>query len=583
MSFNTEDVNYLIWRYFQETGLPFPAYSLSNEQPSLLSYDEKYKEAVPIGSLVSLIQKGIMYSETERFVKNNGDVMNDEEIKNVLKSEKKKFTIFHALAADKMYNPPTEATGRFAHDDGSTADEEHDVQMKDADEQSNAEGKVSGTTQKKEQEDDDFIFVPQRIFTYEPSTISELNPTASNVLAYGLTGSRAKITVFVPGKPEQATHVTLTHPTTTITATGYSDITTLAWSPLGHLLVTAVESGEVRLWTAEGNLRSVLSLHQRNNQQSNSSIICIKWSPDSKYFLTMDMQNFTVLWDSKTGSVVMNIDNASPTNSNPLLGLDICWITPTKFLLPGPHSTALVYNVSDRAPAGKLIGHTKPITQFQYNTEGELLLTVSDDKTIRIWNGLSFNPCQVLQGHTQEITYASWINKFLVVSTALDGTLRLWDIRDSKKTSSRFTNMANNFNGSKFQIAMRSVDDGTPILMASFSPDRTKIVMATIQGAIIVYRIDINEKGDELKLIDQYDGFSAVEEEEKEEEEEVEEEEEEDDEVSEGDGKDAEDKSGKKQDSDDVISYITSLQWSADSKYVVCGHAKHESIVLRIC
>lgn len=516
MSFSTEEVNYLIWRYFQETGLELPAYALS-DQTAVNDFDEKYKDHVPIGSLVSLIQKGILYSQTDRLVNFKGEIQDEKLLP-------QKFTIFHALGSDMLLNEPIEATGRFAIDDGTPQDSE-DIEMKDSNPEK-AQNNNSLISSKKEK--DDFIFVPERIFTYEPSTVSTWNPTAPTVLAYGLTESRAKITVFVPGKPEETTQVTLTHPISVTSLThgdsdSASDITMLAWSPLGHLLVTAVETGEVRLWTADGKLRNVLSLHH-------SPVLTINWSPDSQYFLTTDASNSTILWDSNTGSVVQNIDLSDNKAAN-ALGMDACWMSKTKFVMPGTHSTAMVYNVGERSPVGKLVGHSAPITHIKYNKEGSLVLSVSGDKTIRVWNGQTFNNSQILTGHTQEITYAAWVNKNIIVSTSLDSSLRLWDVRDGS-------------------ILSQQILEGLPIIMASFSPDRTKIALSTTENTIVVFRIDITEKGDELKLIDEYSSFVPIEGEEV---------------------------------NDDERSYITSLEWSSDSRFVVAGHAKYESIVLKIC
>ncbi|KAH3677011.1 hypothetical protein WICMUC_001917 [Wickerhamomyces mucosus] len=546
MSFTTEELNYLIWRYLQETGLEISAFAMSDET-TVTQFDEKFKDFVAIGSLVSLVQKGILYSQTDKLVKYNGDIQDE-------KYYKEKFTLFHALSSDSAINPPIEPTGRFEIDDGtSRLPSGVDSQRK---------GLVSGgesvislistdlSTLPTASTTEDFIRVPEKIFSFEPSTFADWNPTASTVLSYGLTEGRAKTTVLVEGKPEESKQITLNHPVAFIglddSESYSSDVTALSWSPKGHLLVTAIESGEIRLWTADGKLRNVLYLHH-------SPIIAIRWSPNSNFILTSDSDNSTILWDSQTGSAIQNFDltrnetsnpplqplatsssvsnNTSVANDTVSLGIDATWIDDSKFVIPGLNGAALVFNVGDRAPLGTLIGHNKSLSVIKYNKDGSLLLTASDDRTIRIWNGLSFNNSQILLGHSQPITFATWVNKNVVISTSLDSSIRLWDIRNGR------------------QLAIR-VLEGLPILLASFASDNTKLAIATTDNVITIFRVDINEKGDELKATNEYSLK-----------------------IPDGEEENAGGSS---------TSFMTSLRWSSDSRFLVAAHSKAESVVLQI-
>ena len=52
MSVTSEELNYLIWRYCQEMGHEVSALALQDET-RVLDFDEKYKEHIPIGTLVN--------------------------------------------------------------------------------------------------------------------------------------------------------------------------------------------------------------------------------------------------------------------------------------------------------------------------------------------------------------------------------------------------------------------------------------------------------------------------------------------------------------------------------------------------
>jgi WD40 repeat protein len=56
----------------------------------------------------------------------------------------------------------------------------------------------------------------------------------------------------------------------------------------------------------------------------------------------------------------------------------------------------------------------------------------SQDKTIRIWDGISGECTSVLTGHTASVTTLSCLDSARFVSGSKDRTLRIWDIRSEK-------------------------------------------------------------------------------------------------------------------------------------------------------
>lgn len=96
MSLSSNEINYLIWRYLQEGGLEISAYALQDET-KINNLDDKYGERTPIGCLVDLVQKGILYTKIRDLItskktnknkhtKISNDSDNDTEI-NKIKSE----------------------------------------------------------------------------------------------------------------------------------------------------------------------------------------------------------------------------------------------------------------------------------------------------------------------------------------------------------------------------------------------------------------------------------------------------------------------------------------------------------------
>ncbi|KAK9475642.1 hypothetical protein V1514DRAFT_287112, partial [Lipomyces japonicus] len=64
MSFTSAELNYLIWRYLQESGLATSTYAFQGET-SAHALDQKYGQNTPVGTLVNVIQKGLQYMAVE--------------------------------------------------------------------------------------------------------------------------------------------------------------------------------------------------------------------------------------------------------------------------------------------------------------------------------------------------------------------------------------------------------------------------------------------------------------------------------------------------------------------------------------
>lgn len=512
MSLTSDELNYLIWRYFQEAGLQTSALALLDES-TVADFNDRYGTYVPIGSLVNLVQKGLLYAQADQLVQPNGQVIDDDQFR-------EKMTLFHALGVDAAINGTQEVTERFQRANGNNDN---------AGENGNTRPPHTGgdDVDMDRQGSPAFIKVLQKQTGLgEPTTTMQVHPVSSVLLAYGLSDSRAKIRNL--GNNDNT--VTLSHPQQAFgdTTTPTGDITTLAWSPNGELLLTGVESGELRLWNTEGMLKNVMLLHQ-------APVLMIRWSPNGSHILTTDSASLSVVWDSTTGSVVQNIDIVKPVETTEAtqlgqssefttLGVDSTWIDDSRFVIPGLDGSALVFQIGDRTPVGKLVGHTKPLSAIHFNRSKQLLLTASDDRSIRIWNGANFNSTHILLGHSQPITFADWIDDNFVISCGLDATVRVWET----------------IYGTQLSLA---TTDSIPILNACLSRDKKRIAVGTTEGVVTIFEILVNNREVKLSTLA----------------------------VSQPEVPQGEDEN-----------YVTSLEWSLDDKCVLVGYSHAESLMFRV-
>jgi transducin (beta)-like 1 len=520
MSLTTDELNYIVWRYLQESGLETTAFALQDES-SVHELDDRLKDFVPIGSLVNLVQKGILYSEVDSLVESNGNVNED-------KFYRENFTLLQALGADAAINQPIESTGRFSR-------EGDEVDAAAAEKMQEEKPEDSKLTAADREESPGFIKVLPQVFSFGPSTVADWNPTAPSVLAYGLTDARGRIAVIVnEGKSSEQIKIDHAQEFNSFTNDYSSDLTMVSWSRLGNYVISGVQYGELRLWAADGTLKSALEFH-------NAPVLLIRWSPNSTHCITMDAENYIAVWDIQTQQIIQSFNFAknestpgsitpglNPALSNniidhSLLGLDAEWIDDSRFIIPGLNSTAILFSITDRNPQGTLKGHSKPITVIKFHVDSQSLMTASDDQTIRIWNGSNFNNSQILIGHSQSIVYATWINRDFVLSSSLDGSLRIWDIRNGKTV---------------FTYVM----EGLPVIVADLSHDQNHLAVGTSDGTITVLRLDllIDVK---LKPVGEFQSSIQP---------------------------------------SDSNSYITSLKWNSESKLLVVGYSHSESVVIRL-
>ena len=296
---------------------------------------------------------------------------------------------------------------------------------------------------------------------------SSWNLQNERLLAYGQEDSMAKMIEYNKEDKKIISSLELRHPfaLSSITGRKTNQITALSWSPDGELIITSVENGELRLWNKDGRLQNVFNFHR-------SPIVSIKWNEDSKHFISLDLDNITILWNAINGIILQHFEPEQKLENNTeSLGVDIEWVDKDKLVVPGVNGSILVYSIDDNKPIGKLLGHQGTISCIEFNVNSRLLLTSSDsDYSIRIWHGQKSNCCNCFYGHSQSIISLSWINDDLVISASMDGSVRIWSVVEN------------------CLVGMAMVD-GNAIICGKISHDKNKFAIGSMNGQINVYDI----------------------------------------------------------------------------------------------
>jgi len=81
-------------------------------------------------------------------------------------------------------------------------------------------------------------------------------------------------------------------------------------------------------------------------------------------------------------------------------------------------------------------GHTQPIHGVSFTNDGKRLVSVSSDRTIRLWDGESGKPMDLIAKHSAPLeSLASCPNDRFLAIGAWDGSIILWDMVTAREAA----------------------------------------------------------------------------------------------------------------------------------------------------
>uniref|UniRef100_A0A3Q1ECZ5 Transducin beta like 1 X-linked n=1 Tax=Acanthochromis polyacanthus TaxID=80966 RepID=A0A3Q1ECZ5_9TELE len=410
MSITSDEVNFLVYRYLQESGFSHSAFTFGIE--SHISQSNINGTLVPPAALISILQKGLQYVEAEISINEDGTVFDGRPIESL--------SLIDAVMPDVVQTRQQAFRDKLAQQQAACT-----IAASTSGHQSNApkngeatvNGEENGThnmnNHSEPMEMDIDVEIPASKATVLRGHESEVficawNPV-SDLLASGSGDSTARIWNLNENNNSNSTQLVLRH---CIREGGQDvpsnkDVTSLDWNSDGTLLATGSYDGFARIWTKDGNLASTLGQHK-------GPIFALKWNKKGNCILSAGVDKTTIIWDAHTGEAKQQF----PFHSANMMQNEFTNLT--------------------SLPISSVNLHVHPLNAIKWDPSGMLLASCSDDMTLKIWSMKQESCVHDLQAHSKEIYTIKWSptgpsttnpnSNIMLASASFDSTVRLWDV-----------------------------------------------------------------------------------------------------------------------------------------------------------
>ncbi|KAL7693902.1 putative coatomer alpha subunit, anaphase-promoting complex subunit 4, WD40 [Plasmopara halstedii] len=470
MAITSDEVNYLVYRYLQESGFLHSAFTFAYE--SQLAKSSVINTELPPGALVSFMQKGLQYVGIEAHINEDG-------------TERE---------CDGEFSLLSPHICRVAQSTSSSSARTHKASNKRKRKGDGSPDAVDGTKGMNglEKLDKEALVL---LNGHEKEVYACSWSPVTNILVSGSSDSTARVW-SLPNKVEDSKALV---PKVLPHGTGpHKDVTTLEWNHDGSLLASGTYNGKTRIWNAEGEMKQIFQYH-------NGPVFATRWSKTSLYLLSASFDKTVVVWDCTTETKKQQVK----LHDDPIL--DASWKDDFTFATCSSDMSICVARVGETKADVVLRGHKDAINSVKWDPSGRYLASCSDDYTLKIWDPFKANDLNViadesvvtaennenskkdteldeatsaallftLQEHKKEVYTFRWSctgpgtslpdQQLTLASASFDGTVKLWDADSG--------------------VCRRTFDHQYPVYGVAFSPNGEYLASGTVGGMVNVWSL----------------------------------------------------------------------------------------------
>ncbi|XP_027197163.2 transducin beta like ebi [Dermatophagoides pteronyssinus] len=440
MSFTSDEINYLIYRYLQESGFIHSAFTFGIE--SHVSQSNINGAQVPPAALISIIQKGIQYTEAELYADNDDGGERQFEAMSLIDAVTPEF--LHRIQLSRL--EANNASGNNRNVPNGTGPPTASNSTSNANNNNNCSNNTNNDSSRPND-----VANNNSGNTNQDNTATNNNGLINSVVQNGTANSTQNTSNNSAIKMEIDQYCSMT-------MSSNSNMAPLNNLPPGSGNQQQQNSGASRSGTPH-NFSSVNSAQQPTPVQTNSV------PPSSANMANLNSPVIASLniGNNNPGGGTQQVSQHQPTTTVSINDIDIpqskatvlrghdsevfiCAWNPTSDLLASGSgdSTARIWNMADPGNhlilrhciqrGGTEVPSNKDVTSLDWNTDGTLLATGSYDGYARIWT-TEGRQASTLGQHKGPIFALKWNKKGnYILSAGVDKTTIIWDASSGQCT-----------------------------------------------------------------------------------------------------------------------------------------------------
>ena len=356
MSVTSDEVNFLVYRYLQESGFTHSSFTFAYE--SLITKSSVTASDLPPGALISLLQKGLQYVEIEAHLNEDGTKRDmPDPFALLMPYAVRKRARMEKDAGDTDGASSSSAVARKAtivRSDEVTMLRGHSSEVFICSWNPKHDLLASGSKDSTAR----IWGIPNGASGMASGEVASLHP---RVLSHG--GEAISSSSSSSSSSEAAAEA----------EGGHKDVTTLDWDPSGKLLATGTFDGQARIWDQDGTLVSTLKAHT-------GPIFSLKWNKSGTALLSGSVDKTAIVWDPSNGTVKQQFKfHTDPT-------LDVDWRDDDTFATCSTDKLIHVCQIGKDTPVKTFRGHVDEVNAIKWSPNGNLLASCSDDNTAKVWS-----------------------------------------------------------------------------------------------------------------------------------------------------------------------------------------------------